>query len=133
MSKHTFALMASTLALAGFAALVTGCGGSSGNGTDGGPDTMQMGDTGKPDHHMPPPTDGGHDAKPMKDGGGKDTGPGCQTLPEFVDDLIKTETKSTNDPVAIPTCGEWNALTPTGTAKPSTTDPQTAAEFTPLP
>jgi hypothetical protein len=127
VSKLACALVASALALAGLA-LVTGCGGSSGNNaSDASTDTNKEHDA---QNDSPGRTDSGKDSGPPKEGGTTDA---CVTFPAFVDNLITTETNSTGAPVAIPTCGEWAGLTPTGTAKASTTDPQTAAEFTPLP
>jgi hypothetical protein len=129
MRRLASALVASSLALSGSALLVTGCGGSGGGSPDASSDSMGVSDT-KPDTKEPIDT-GTDTGKPHKDGGseGGTEGGGCETFPAFVINLVQKETNNTSSPVAIPTCGGWDQLSPTGTAKASTTDPQSATEF----
>jgi len=129
VKKLVLAIAASSLAFAGMAGLSTGCGGSSGNGADASTESGEM-DSGMDVNQKD--TGGKDTGNDTGNDSGKDTGPGCQTLPEFVTDLVTNHTNSKDTPIAIPTCDQWPQLTPTGTAKPSMTDPQTATEFKPL-
>jgi hypothetical protein len=113
VKKVACALLWSTLALSGSALLVTGCGSSSGGtGTDGGPDSETDAKTGNDGGN-----DGGKDAVSDSPTEGSTDG-GCQSFPEFVINLVKNDTKSTNQPVPLPTCDGG--------------DPKTATEFSSL-